>query len=119
MKVKFVAARTVSGLGDRLVALEVVLGAVVDGVGELVTAVERAVRPCDGAAAVETSGLVEHHLVRLSLTDLLVARARGFGGLLRRVALLEAVGVELEHVGRPGHDADALEAVENVGISSA
>lgn len=88
MEVKFVTTRTISGLGDRFVALEVVLGAVVDGVSELVTAIEGAVRPGDGAAAVEAPGLVEHHLVRLPFADLLVARARGFGGLLRRVALL-------------------------------
>jgi hypothetical protein len=119
MEVKFVTTRTIAGLGNWFVTLEIVLGAVVDGVGELVTAVEGAVSPGDGAASVEPSGLVEHHLIGLALTDLLVARTGGFGGLLCRVALLEAVGVELEHVGRPGHDADALVAVENIAITSA
>ena len=43
-------------------ALEIVLGAVVDAVGELVVAVQRAVGLGDGAAAVEAPRLVEHHL---------------------------------------------------------
>jgi len=51
-----------------------------------------------------TPGLVEHHLRRLPLPDLLPAGAGGFGGLLVGVALLQVVGVELKHVGGPGVD---------------
>ena len=118
MEVELVSGGAISGLRNWLVTLEVVLGAVVDGVSELVATIERTVRPGDGASSVKASGLVEHHLARLSLPDLLPARTRSFGGLLGQVAFLEAVGVQLEDVRRPGDDADALEAVFDVGVAS-
>ena len=118
VEVEFVSVRTVSSLGDRLVAFEVILRTVVDGVGQLEPAVQGAGGPCDGAATVEPPRLVQHHLRGLSLPDLLPAWTRRLGSLLGSVALLQTVGVQLENVGRSWNDADALEAVRDVLIAS-
>ena len=99
-------------------AFEVILRTVVDGVGKLEPAVQGAVGPCDGAATVEPPRLVQHHLRGLSLPDLLPAWTRRLGSLLGSVALLQTVGMQLEHVWRSGDDADALEAVGDVLVAA-
>ena len=116
VEVELVARWAVAGLGDGLVALEVVLGPVVDGVGELELAVQGTVGAGDGAAAIEAPGLVKHHLLRLALADVLLRGARQPRLLLGRVAfaleaVAEAVCVDLEDVGRPRDDRDALVAL--------
>ena len=111
-EVELVASRAVTGLGDQFVAFQVVLRPIVDGVSELVVAVDGAVSLGDGAAPVEAPGLVEHHLLALPLPDGLLSGTGLLGQLLGGEALLQtAVGVNLEHVGRPGHEAHALEAL--------
>ena len=69
VKVELVPRGAVAGVRDGLVALQVVLGAVIDGVGELVVAVHGAVGPGHGRPAVEALGLVKHHFSGLPLTD--------------------------------------------------
>ena len=53
---------------------------------------------------------VEHDLARPLLPDGDVGGAVGDGALLRRVALVEAAGVDLQNVGGPQHEVEALEA---------
>ena len=96
VELELVSGGAVPGVGDWLPALEVVLGAIVDRVGELVVAIEGAVGPSDGAAAVEALGLVKHHLGGFSLTDVSLHRARGHGRGLSRVALADLVSMNLK-----------------------
>ena len=96
MELELVARGAVPGMGDWLPALQVVLGTIVDRVGELVVAIEGAVGPSDGAAAIEALGLVKHHLGGFTLTDVSLHGARGHGGGLSRVALADLVSMNLK-----------------------
>ena len=95
-------------------ALEVVLGTVVNRIRKLEPPVQRAVRLRHGRAAVEASRLVEHHLGRSALADLPRGRARRERVLFARVALGggrdAVVEVDLEDVGRARDHGDAAEA---------
>lgn len=110
-EVEGVAVRAVCSLGLSLLALEVVLGAVVDWVAELEVAVQGAVGAGHSWAAVKAPGLVQHHLRGQSLTNVLRAGASQPCGLFSGVALVLAVNVDLEDVNRPGDDAHATVAL--------
>ena len=115
LEVELVSRRTVAGFRDGLITLEVVFGAVVDGVGELVVPVDGAVRFGDAAATVEAPGLVEHHLLGLFLPDLLLTGTLGPGLVLRRVAPVQPVRVDLQDVRGPRDDAQTLVAFHRSG----
>ena len=83
-------------------ALEVVLGSIVDGIGEPELAVQRAIGTGDGTAAVKTAGFVEHHFLSLAFSDVLW-RGTGETGLFfgAVTSLLRPIGVDLEDIGGP------------------
>ncbi len=84
------------------------LGWVCHGVGERVLSVDRTMHPGDGAASVEGSGLVQHHLLggfgivlQVGIGNLVQCWTSCPGQVFRRVAGVEASdgrSVELKHV---------------------
>ena len=83
-------------------ALEVVLGSIVDGIGEPELAVQRAIGTGDGTAAEKTAGFVKHHFLSLAFPDVLW-RGTGetslfFGAM---TSLLRPVGVDLQDISGP------------------
>ena len=98
-------------------ALEVVLGSIVDGVSEAKLAVERAIGTCNGTATVETTGFVEHHLLSFAFSNILWRGTREtslfFGPM---TSFLGPISVDLEDIGRPGNHGNASEAFFTVAV---
>ena len=112
MKIEFITRGTITGFWHWFMALQIGFHTIINGIGKPKTSIQWTIRPSNSTTTVETSGLVKHHFLSLTFPNVLLSRARLSSQLFGWMAsLLQSIGMDLQYVSWPRHDADTFKAL--------